>query len=333
MKRFTNIVAALLLVTSVVASGVAFNRLASAAEQQGGSGLSISPVRSDLTINAGESKTITVTVKNVTSATTEYEAHINDFVVAKDSELGHPALILDDNKYAPSHSLKRYIATIDNVKLAPNESKGVKVTINIPKDAAAGGHYGAVRFIPKSGTNGQNITVSASVGSIILVNVPGDIKEDTVIESFDVRQGEDATSGSSLFTKNGNLYSVIRFNNRGNTHEQPFGKIRVLKGDKVIQETEINNTDPRGNVLPDSIRRFNVKLNKVGSFGKYTVEGNFGYGANGQLLSAKTSFWVIPFTLIIGILAVIALLLLAAFTVPKAIKRYNRNVLRKAGRR
>lgn len=333
MKKLTNIVAALLLVSGVVACSVTFNGLAHAAEKQGGSGLSISPVRSDLTINAGESKTITVTIKNVTAATTEYEAIINDFVAAKDNDLGQPALILDDNKYAPSHSLKRYILPIPSVKIAPNESKDVKVTINIPKDAAAGGHYGAVRFIPKAGVSGQNITISASVGSIILVKVPGDIKENTIIESFDVRQTENAKNGNSLFTQSKNLYSVVRFNNLGNTHEQPFGKIRLLKDGKVLQENEINNLDPRANVLPDSIRRFEVKLDKVGNFGKYTVEGNFGYGTNGQLLSAKTSFWVIPFNWIIGAAALFVILVTAIVAVPRVIKRYNRNVLRKAGRR
>lgn len=333
MRKITTFVAALTLVAGFAASSVAYSGVVRAAEPAGGSGLSLSPVRTDLTINPGESKSITVTVKNVTSATTEYEALINDFVVAADNELGHPALILDNDKYAPSHSLKRYIAPVENVTVAPNESKNVKVTINIPKDAAAGGHYGSVRFVPKSDVSGQNITLSASVGSIVLVKVPGDIKEDMVIDSFDVRQGKDAKEGSGLFTQSKNLYSVVRFNNRGNSHEQPFGKVRLLKNGKVLQETEINNLDPRANVLPDSIRRFDIKLDKVGNFGKYTVEGNFGFGTNGQLLSSTTSFWVIPFGWIVAGLAALVLLVAAIFLVPRAIKRYNRNIVRKAGRR
>lgn len=333
MRKLTNIVAAFAIVAGLVVGGVAYSGVVKAAEPAGGSGLSISPVRTDLTINAGESKTITVTVKNVTSATTEYEALINDFVVAADNELGHPALFLDDDKFAPSHSLKRYIAPVENVTIAPNESKSVKVTVSIPKDAAAGGHYGAVRFIPKTDVSGQNITLSASVGSIILVKVPGDIKEDLVVDSFDVRQGKDAKDGGGLFTQSKNLYSVTRFNNRGNSHEQPFGKVRLLKDGKVLQETEINNLDPRANVLPDSIRRFDIKLDKVGNFGKYTVEGNFGFGTNGQLLSTTTSFWVIPFGWVVAGLAALVLLVSAIFFVPRAIKRYNRNIVRKAGRR
>jgi len=283
-------------------------------------------------VSPGETKTVTVTVKNVTSATATYKVIVNDFI-AGDNELGQPALILDDNKYAPSHSLKRHIAAIPNVTVNPGESKDVKVSISMPKDAAGGGYFGAVRFLAVGGKQGQNITLSASVGSLILVRVPGDIKESMTLASFDVRKSETSNSASSFFTSNKNLYVMARFKNTGNVHEQPFGKIILKKGDKVLQTTEINNTDPKGNVLPDSIRRFSVKLNKVGMWGKYTVEGNFGYGTTGQLISGKTSFFVLPLILIIVGLIVLGLIVFAIFGLPKAIKRYNANVVRKANRR
>ncbi len=296
-----------------------------------GNGIKVSPVRTDLTINAGESKTVTLSVQNITTTSADFQAIINDFV--PNGEEGQPALILDADKFAPSHSLKRYIASVPNTNIPAGQSRDIKVTINVPKDAAGGGYYGAVRFTPAGSAGEKNVTLSASVGSLILVKVPGDIKEDTVISSFDVRKGEQGVGGSSFFTTNKNLFSVVRFQNRGNTHEQPYGKVRLLKGSKVLQETEINNKDPKGNVLPDSVRRFDTKLDKVGAFGKYTVEGNFGYGTNGQLLTAKTTFWVIPLALIVGILVAIILIVALAIWVPKAVKNYNRNVIRKAGRR
>jgi hypothetical protein len=308
------------------------NSLVSAQAQNTGSGIYISPVRTELVVSPGETKTVTVTVKNVTSATATYKVIVNDFI-AGDNELGQPALILDDNKYAPSHSLKRHIAAIPNVTVNPGESKDVKVSISMPKDAAGGGYFGAVRFLAVGGKQGQNITLSASVGSLILVRVPGDIKESMTLASFDVRKSETSNSASSFFTSNKNLYVMARFKNTGNVHEQPFGKIILKKGDKVLQTTEINNTDPKGNVLPDSIRRFSVKLNKVGMWGKYTVEGNFGYGTTGQLISGKTSFFVLPLILIIVGLIVLGLIVFAIFGLPKAIKRYNANIVRKANRR
>jgi hypothetical protein len=322
------------IATTIMGAGllaVGFSGVGQVSAQTAGNGIKVSPVRTEVTMNPGESRTVSFNVQNITSTSAEYSAVIND-MVAK-GEDGQAALILDADQYAPSHSLKRYISAIPNVQIDAGKFKEVKATITIPKDAAGGGYYGAVRFVPAGTQIDKNVTLSASVASIILVRVNGDITENMTIESFDVRRGEGGLGGSSFFTTNKNLFSVVRFRNKGNVHEQPFGKVRVLKGDKVVQETEINKTDPRGNVLPDSVRRFDTELTKLGSFGKYTVQGNFGYGSNGQLLSATTSFWVIPLPLIVGVIIAVVVVLALIFAVPKAVKKYNRNVLRKAGRR
>jgi hypothetical protein len=298
----------------------------------GGNGIRISPVRTDLTIKPGETSSLTLTVENITATSAEFEAIINDFV-AGNNEQGQPALILDNNKFAPSHSLKRYISDIPNVTINAGESKQVKVSISIPNSAAAGGYYGAVRFSPAgSEKNNNNVTLSASVGSLILVKVPGDLKENLILDSFDVRTSEGAIGGSSLFVSSNSLYAVARFKNSGNVHEQPFGKILLKRGDKILQTIEINNTDPKGNVLPDSTRRFAVKLDKVGLWGKYTVQGNFGYGSGGQLISGSTSFFVFPLVYILIGVAIVALIAAAIFWLPRAVKRYNQNVIRRANR-
>ena len=84
---------------------------------------------------------------------------------------------------------------------------------------------------------------------------------------------------------------------------------------------------------PDSIRRFDVKLDKVSSFGKFTLEGNFGYGSSGQLITSKATFYVVPVPMIIGALVALVVLFLLLKYVPKMIKAYNRRIIRKAGRR
>jgi hypothetical protein len=108
--------------------------------------------------------------------------------------------------------------------------------------------------------------------------------------------------------------------------------VKNMHGKQVGPSYDVNNTVPAGNVLPDSIRKFSIPLKDIGSFGKYTIEGNFGYGTSGQLISAKTSFYVVPIPLIIAALVLLVLIIVAIFEVPRMIRRYNRNVLRKAGR-
>jgi hypothetical protein len=219
--------------------------------------------------------------------------------------------------------------------LQPNEQQTVTVTVTVPKDAAGGGYYGAIRFLPANSGQQQNVSLSASVGSLVLLKVPGNIKDQLSLASLAIHQGYTATNdgkSGTIFTSNKNISVVARFQNEGNIQEQPFGKLTLKKGNQTLQTVEINNTTPRGNVLPDSIRKFNVPLNKVGSFGKYTVEGAFGYGTTGQLITGKTTFYVIPVALIIIAVIVILAILFAIFGLPRMIKSYNRSVIRGASR-
>ena len=297
----------------------------------GGNGLRVSPVRTDITIKPGQTQSINVTATNITTVPASLQVIINDFTASND-ETGQPALILTPNQFAPSHSLKRFVKPIPSFTLQPGQQKTVTAIIAVPADAIGGGYYGTVRFAPAgSGGNDKTVSLAGSVGSLILVRVPGDIKDQMSIASFDVRQGN---SAKSLFTDKKGIKAVIRFQNEGNIQEQPFGKILLKdRSNKILAEYEINSVDPRGNVLPDSIRRFETNLDKIGNFGKYKVEGNFGYGSNGQLLSASTTFYVIPFALIAGFLVLVAVLLFLIFGLPKLIRAYNQRIINQASRR
>ncbi len=315
---------------------VLFGSAASAATTSnvGGDALRISPVRTDLTIQPGTTQTVDVYVQNVTSQTVTLEGVVDDFT-ASNNESGEPDILLNGQE-APSHSLKQFVAPIGTFTLASQEQKDVKVSITIPKGAAGGGYYGAVRFEPASAATGKTVNLTASVGSLILVKVPGNIVEKMSLPSFDVRPYDPKTqtdgSPSTIFTTGKNLDAVVRFQNQGNVQEQPFGKVVLKKGSKQIALYEINNSNPRGNVLPDSIRRFTVHLTGIGSIGKYTIEGNFGYGSNGQLLTGSKTFYIVPVADIVIGVVIIALIAFAIFGLPKLIRSYNRSVVQKATR-
>ena len=295
-----------------------------------GNGLRISPVRTDATVQPGHSQTINLSVTNVTGAAASFQAIINDFVASPD-ESGNPSIIFDPTKFAPSHSLKRYVGPVSVVTLQPGEEKNVPIVVNIPANAAGGGYYGAVRFAPATpNLPNTQLSLSGSVGSLILVKVPGNIKEQVGIAGIDVVSGK---HHGNFFTSSKDMNVVLRFKNTGNIQEAPFGKLQVKnRGNKTIGSYELNNIVPAGNVLPDSTRRFVVPI-KTGGFGQYKIEGNFGYGSAGQLLSVATTIYIIPLPVIIAFVVVVVLLAVAIFGVPRLIKIYNRGVLRRAGRR
>lgn len=300
-------------------------------------GLKVSPVRSDLVISDGTTQTVVVSVSNVTSGVSAYEVQINDFTASTD-ESGQPQILLDSTKYAPSHSLKRLVGPVPNVTLQPGETKNISVPITVPKGYPAGGYYGAIRFAPHTENDAvnKNVTLSASVGSLVLVTVPGDINEVVSVASLDARKAvapNEVDVARTVFFDHKNINGVVRFQNSGDVQEQPFGKLTVKNWrGKVLGTYEINNETPRGNVLPDSIRKFSIPLNSIGSFGKFTMVGNFGYGNAGQLITAQSTFYVIPLYIIALFVALIVGIVYLIFGLPRTVKWYNRRVVARSNK-
>ena len=171
------------------------------------------------------------------------------------------------------------------------------------------------------------MSLNASLGTLIFLRVNGEAKEEVTIEEFF------PNSGGIKYP----LYEFkpltlsVRIKNTGNIYEQPTGLVTVkdMFGKPVVNLPV--NAEERI-ILPDSTRKFDQVIDDtaVGSglmFGYYTAEVTVKYGSNGQSVTEKTSFWVIPWKLI---LLGVALLVLAFFVFRILIRRYNRAVVQKA---
>lgn len=288
----------------------------------------ITPVRRDVEVKPGESKTFQTTVTNLTDTDITVRAIENDFIAG--DERGTPALILDESKYAPSHSLKRYMKPIANVTVPAKSTKVVEVVVTMPKDVKAGGYFGAIRFAPVSTEAGGQVNLNTSVASLLLVTVPGKVTEKLSLTNFEVQQN---SKTGEMFTSPDKLQVLARFMNEGGVQEAPFGKVSVVQDDKkVVYETDFNNKDPRDVVLPDSARRWDIPLKNIGGFGHYTVTATFTYGKKNQSIEVSKSFWVIPQMLIIAVVVGLLLLIALIVGIVLFLKSYKRRVLRKHGR-
>ena len=304
MKRIVNMFAVVAFSALVV---LATTSPKMAWAQAGGNGFVVSPVRSEQTIDPGKSETVTLTVENVTGVQTMAKPIVNDFE-ASQSENGQPRIILDETKSAPNNSFKSLVGSLPTVQLNPGEKKTIPVKITVPANAGAGGYYGVIRFIADNqGGNDKNVALSASVGTIFLVKVPGDLTESMQLVEFTA-----AKNGSTgrFFINSGEMSVITRLKNTGNIHVKPFGRVQLTdRSGKIIEEIELNNTEPRSNVLPNSTRKFEDQLKNTKWIGKYTLTGNIGYGTSGSLITAKTSFWVVPsWVIIVGVVLLVALL-------------------------
>jgi hypothetical protein len=299
-----------------------------ATPQQGetGQALEIAPPVLNLTGDPGQVLKTQISLRDVSSGALLVTGEVNDFTAS--GEDGTPKIIMDDSEPNP-YSLKSWVAPLPKLLLEPRQIENLPVTIRIPADAAPGGYYGVVRFTATAPElDGQGVSLSASLGALILLRVNGDIKESMAIEEFSI-----ATAGGTVKSmfESTPLTFIQRIKNTGNIHEQPTGQVLItdMFGKKVAG---VNVNLEQRNVLPQTIRKFEQTLDKsvLGNkklFGKYTATLTLKYGANKQTITSTKTFWVIPYTLIgVGIAVIIGGFLILRFM----IRRYNSHIINQA---
>ncbi len=290
----------------------------SAQDQSGGSGLIISPTRTELEVSPGGLQKIKVTLQNVSGVDIIAKAEINDF--ESNGKTGEPRIFPGSEKHG-SASIRNFLSNVNDVELKKDQKKDFEIDVAIPTNASPGAYYGIVRYaaIPVTAqeSGGNQISLTASVGTLILLTVPGDITEQIQIQSIKAESLDDKGNpvARSFFTKKPSQVS-IEIKNNGNGFSKPLGKVTVSKGGKNIYTYELNQTnalnptDSRANILPNSTRIFTNKIEKVNMPGRYKVSANISHGSGGEVVSIETSFWYVPawclYLLIGGLLAIIA---------------------------
>lgn len=290
-----------------------------------GSGLRISPTRTELSLVPGDSREIIQTVKNVTTNAVTVDPVLNDF--ESNGVTGEPLLIGEADKIS-AYSLREFLTLPESFDLNPDQEVEVKVNVAVPADASPGAYFGSVlyRASPVGSSGEGQVALVASVGSLILLEVPGDITEKIQINDI---SGYLGGNPGSLFTKKPDQVGV-EIANLGNGFSQPFGKVVVndWRGNQIFIY-ELNEGSPRGNILPDSTRLFlndlaNVEVSTVNGVetetktspikwpGRYTIVGNISHGSTGEIYTVSSTFWYIPMWLLITLIVGLVLLIVGA---------------------
>lgn len=306
-KRMPTILVGFVLVASLAL--FAITRVA--AQDTSGSGLSISPTRTELKIEKGGSDKIEINVRNVTRGAIVAKPFISDF--ESDDATGEPRLYADAEK-RNSASINSFVSGLQDVALEPGEDKNVVYDVNIPQDAASGGYYGAVTFraVPanQAGPESGEVALTANVASLVLIEVPGDITEQIQVNS--VKAVKDDKAGSFFTTAPNKV--AISVKNNGNSFSKPFGTISITNmSGKQVYSYELNNSTPRGNILPKTTRTFTDELKNVSKPGRYTITANISHGTGGEVITQKISFWYLPVWLIITLLVLVAAIVAGIF--------------------
>lgn len=302
---------------------------ATSSSQDAGQALEIAPPIITLKVNPGQVVKTTIQLRDVSKAKLLVTNQVNDFVAA--GEDGTPKILMGEDNGNP-FSLKNWVAPISPLTLSPQQIKKIPVTINVPKSASPGGHYGVIRFTGTapnlSDSGASKVGLSASLGALVLLTVNGKLKHDLAVQEFSVNNGGKAGS----FFQSTPLNFVVRLKNNGNVQEEPTGQIVIT--DMFGHTTAgVNVNNPPRNVLPDSIRKFDIKLDKsvLGTkrlFGRYTAKLHLNYGQNGsKTLDTTLTFWIIPWKLIASIIVGLIILF---FLLRWLLKGYKRRIISQA---
>lgn len=289
-----------------------------AVAQGAGQGLEISPPLIEINVDPGKTVTTNIRVRNITKQELVAKPQVNDFVAQ--GEEGQPKLLLNEKASEPSpYTINGWVSGLDELTVAPGEAKTETITISVPQGASPGGHYGVVRFTASSpGIDSTGVSLSASVGTLVLINVSGKVVQNAVISDFYVTKN--AKKGS--FFQAGPITFVERLQNRGNSHFKPTGTVRVTN--TFGKETGVVSINAKGgNVLPASTRRFEQDFAKKHLFGRYTAQANIQYA--GQNLTQSITFWVIPLkatAMVLGLI-ILAVVILRVY-VKQAVKKASK---------
>lgn len=316
LKRLVSAVIGLVLLANFVPVG--------AQTAPTGSGLSISPTVTEFNLKAGQADKLDITLKNITVNPIIAKAVINDF--ESDGVTGNPKLIADTSRETP-YSIRKFVIGLEDVPLAVGQQKKITLALQVPTNTPAGAYFGVVRYkaVPASASTTLapgEVSLSASVGTIVLVTIPGNIREQVQLTKLHIFGGtkEKPRDAGLFFTKP--FEAGVGVRSLGNGFIKPYGTVEIKRTfGGTVYTYQLNNSQPRANILPSSSRTFIDPIKGVNLPGRYTMIASVSFGSGSDVLVLKKAFWYIPVWLaitLIVILVVLAILTLLAY------RRYRR---------
>jgi hypothetical protein len=286
--------------------------------------LSVSPTIFDMSANPGQEWTSSVRVINPNPNELTVFAEVVNF--SPDGEAGQGRFLpLDDN--SDGSTLAEWISvTSEEIVIPPEQTEEVPFTIQVPENAAPGGHFAAVLIgtRPPKGEQTQ-VATSQIVTTLLFLRVTGEVVESGSIRSF--------RAESTVFERP-EVGFELRFENDGNVHILPQGEIEIFNmWGQTRGVIPINRSNLFGNVLPESVRKYRFTWSgewSIADIGRYTAIASLAYGEEGtrQFASDETSFWIIPWRIVLGIIFTIILLVMI---IGWGIKVYIRRMLQMSG--
>ena len=279
--------------------------------QQASSAITAIPPRLDLKANPGDTLKVELKVANDTDTLQYYTVAVDDFVVV--DRIGTPIPV--SSEVSGRWSLKNWINAPTLIPVEAKKIQLVKLTIRVPQNAHAGGHYAMLTYQPNGDLRPEELKKTGSLighrtGTLLYVTVSGDIKENAFIRQFD----------TAKFNEFGPVKFAGLIENQSDVHVAPKGTITIkdIFGN-IVGKLSIDT----GNIFPDSSREFLSSWAQKWGYGRYAATLELAYGATGSVLTSTILFWLFPIRLVIYVLTLITSVLLLIVLLDKKNRRHQ----------
>lgn len=243
----------------------------------GKSALTISPAIVEHVTEPGEKKTYTLRLTNITDFPLPISGTVKSFFPLEEIQDPRMRALYDASAW--------FDITEPDFILQARQTRTVSVSITLPTDAEPGGHYATVYFqplLPADVLTPSTAYLTARVGSLAFLIVPGDLDEKLSVASF----------STPRFHGAGPVNFSASLKNTGKVHLAPNSKI-VIRNMFGTQTASIGID--AGVVLPGTQKQLSAAWKSPGFFGRYTATYQAAYGADNRKLPVETvSFWVVP---------------------------------------
>lgn len=267
----------------------------------------LEPAKIDVRGNPGETITKNISVTSRLQGTERFRLDTEDFTGSKNEA---EAVVLLPDERSPFSFQENLEPEIRTFTLDFGEQIAIPIKIKIPANASPGGYYASVLVsnVSENSTTNGSAKIVSRVGALFFVRVNGSAKEEGSLNDFRIK------GSKSLIYGEGPLTFQILFENKGNIHLTPYGKIRIKNSiGKVVSELPVEAYF----ALPQAMRYRDILWNGRGLFGRYTASLELYRGYGGKIDQDIISFWIVPKTVFVYGFVLLAVLILGLIFLPK----------------
>lgn len=286
--------------------------------------IGVAPTSENLTLSPGEVYTGEIVFWNLSPSNDTYKVLVSGFEQIENQPGTAVILTPEDDKEALYSASKWVTVEKDILTLESNKNTKLKYTIEVPQDATNGEYNVEIFLISQSKfqQSGTAAFASLAAGTPILIRVGDEFVENAELLEF--------VSDKKIYEKIHTTF-YTRIKNLGDTHIKPKGEIiveNIFKQEVARVPFNRNNQsllrDTTGDYEDYWDQSSYLSPNNaiaIGPMKAVLLVTYRSFDPGFAVLSAETTFWIIPWKIIIAILLLIILAIIIRTNKKKARKR------------